>query len=463
MYRERARSNLKKYTACKIVSFFIALAFYVISIIIFDEWIIPEMMFAFVIAFFLNNIFYKRYIIDPIDKELNAELFHDIVTEGRLYPPSAMFQICSEYYIGAYNNTVSICKQMLDDPKLDKKFKYTYLTFLAHSYFDVGDEDALREVCERFLAELTKEPKKRKEKLKQQYTAIPFYINFINKNYDQCASALIDPDDPLSVGLLPIDSIRITYYRARVALCVGDRELAKKCFEKIIENAPHINFALLSKKGLEALEKDIEYKDTFESTCLDGDFSIARPSFFNKFAQKIRISVIVLIIIAVVARVVIVAVDQFQNSGEVDTGEQSDSLQEYKEDVRKILSLTYGDVEVIDVHWLEYDGEDVDALYVARNDKVLLIGSVFYTLENEELQYDVDMSVSFENISEPFIKSGDYFCTIDGYYMTISVCNDEEYKPEKYVYFTEVKVGETTLYIAVIDVAPFTSYTDNNT
>ena len=140
MNQEIAKLNLRKYKISKIIISILGLLAYVLCAVFGDgKLIISALVLAVLFIRYAPWFFYRKYISNPLSNELNAPLYYEIVRQGKIYVPSAIWQLQAEYFVGNHNNAVCICNQKLNDPKISKKYKYHYLMFLANVYFDIGD------------------------------------------------------------------------------------------------------------------------------------------------------------------------------------------------------------------------------------------------------------------------------------------------------------------------------------
>ena len=296
MNQEIAKLNLRKYKISKIIISILGLLAYVLCAVFGDgKLIISALVLSVLFIRCAPWFFYRKYISNPLSNELNAPLYYEIVRQGKIYDPSAIWQLQAEYFIGNHNHAVHICNQKLNDPKISKKYKYHYLMLLANVYFDIGDNETLVDVCKRFDSELTKESKRKIKTIKKQFPRIEFYQNFLNKNYDACYSYIYKPQT------LPINQIKNIFLKARIALSKNEKEDAEKYFQEVIQKAPNLNYADLSKHGLESIEKDVSYKDTFDKIDISEEFIIPTPPKSQRIGRIIRLTAGIIIIATVVS------------------------------------------------------------------------------------------------------------------------------------------------------------------
>ena len=147
--QEQAKRNIKKYkTAKALISLMGVILYFSCAFWGPESILIPALIFCIFFITYAPVFFLRRYIDAPLLKDLNAPLYREIIAQGKLFVPSAIWQLQAEYFVGEYRNAVSICHQKLGAPQIPKKYRYHYWVFLANVYFDIGDDNALAAICQ---------------------------------------------------------------------------------------------------------------------------------------------------------------------------------------------------------------------------------------------------------------------------------------------------------------------------
>ena len=124
-------------------------------------WLISDLL-GKILCLTLCYVFYRlafyfmsvKDFMFPLSLRLDAPLHYELVKQGKIAAYSAVFQIQAEYFVGHYANVIALCYEKLNDKRVNKRWKYYYLSYLANTYFDLGEEERLHEVCDRFYGEI---------------------------------------------------------------------------------------------------------------------------------------------------------------------------------------------------------------------------------------------------------------------------------------------------------------------
>ena len=82
---------------------------------------------AVAIVFVASRIFYKNYILNILYRDLDAEVFMEVLRRYKLDLSSAVYRLDAEYFTGNYKNVVSVCKTNLASEDLTPKHVMFYL------------------------------------------------------------------------------------------------------------------------------------------------------------------------------------------------------------------------------------------------------------------------------------------------------------------------------------------------
>lgn len=186
-------------------------------------------------------------------KQLDAEKFKKAISSSDLFFPPISYKINASIYSGDYLAAVSICTKKLKE-KCSLKNKCRYLSVLAEAYFELGDDEKLKAVCDKFseVTEKSKNPKK----MKSQFPLFRFYRHCLDRNFENCLAIYDDikaNSNPKSLtykidGLYGDFNCAVIYYK------MGDYEKAKQYFAKVTKKGAKMNASTLAKEYLYAIE-----------------------------------------------------------------------------------------------------------------------------------------------------------------------------------------------------------------
>ena len=449
-YEQQAKSILKKHRITVYLSCIVFLAavfcysFFLPALI--PDFGVRTLLLIALLILYVGFILYlsTKDIMFPLILHLNAPLHYEIVKQGKLFSPSAVQLIQAEYFVGNYANVIRLCNQKLNDQKAKKNWKYFYLAYLAKTYFDLGEEERLREICDRFYQLLSTD--KKREKILKRFEDIPFFSVYVNRNLEACEQYANKPQK------FPVQRMVIDFLKARLALLKGETEEARKGFEKIIAEAPLLHLATLSKLALEGMENGTDYRESV-APILEKEIteplkpSAATPAL-NVFNKVLGVLMIVIAVFVVIAFLL----------SKVDwSGDEA-----YKKEIEAIVEVDYDGVEVLEFFDLYKDDFWVDAMFICKTNDSVLIGSIYYYEDDYddyfyndyETYYEVQAEIPLSNLmADDFIQITNLYESVTEYCsVTSGFYANEADVPVDHYYFTSFVIDGKTVYFAVLDV-----------
>lgn len=444
---QKAASILKKYKTIRaIVAVLGYVAFLAVYILAYQNQNEITMILAMVIAVFLVQavalVLFRKMISGTILDQLDAPLYSEIVRQGKIYVPSAIYQMQAEYYLGNYENVIAICNRKLAEKRVSKKYKYYYLAFLANCYFDIGNEEKTKESCDFFYQSVAKE--KHNKRIIKQFSVFEFIQGYLKRDFDICNQYIHKHHSPIKLSQTAIE-----FKKARIALVRGEKDEAKIHFQKITKYAPLLNYAILSEKALQAIEEDYEYKDAFDKLTENEEFMIMDATKVAKVFSKIRMVAAIVFLVSV-ALWVIASVSSAISKYRDEQAHQEE-LAAYYQKIDALVETDYDGVEVLDCFSLKKDGEVVDSMFVCKTSNSILVCCTYVYPGDEAWYYDVKAEVTYDF----FLQEGHtkkiygYYCTTSDYYIYSSFYKNKADVPEDCYYSISFTVGENEFYYAI--------------
>ncbi len=432
---QKASSILKKHNTIKFIVFALAFLAYVATDILIKNTTYAILSFViytlFMIAF--SRILFYKMIYRTLLDQLDAPLYNEIVKQGKIYVPSTIFQMQAEYYLGNYGNVIAICHRKLATKQVAKKYKYYYMTFLANCYFDTGDEEKLRDVCDAFYQSVAKE--KRGERFIKRYSVFEFIQSYLTRNFDACNQYIQKRRSSIKLIKTATD-----FKKAYIALANGEKDAAKIQFRAIVKKAPFLNYAMLSEKALQSIEEGYEYKRAFEELTENEDFVIPDSTRTNKkFRKAFVIAAVVVLVLWMLFSI---------NSYIINSKADKDA---YFQKVEALVETDYDGVDVLDCFHPEQDGEVVDSMFICRTSTSILVGCTYVYSGDETWYYDVLAEESYDF----FLQDADdrrlvtYNTTTTDHYVVSAFYKNKADIPKKCYYSIPFTVGEREFYYAI--------------
>ena len=434
MKLSRARSIAIKYYALLFAVLFLSVyLFYVLPTIIFDifsDYFILALPYLILLVFlwskYISTLPSKMVTLPILCNDLDAPLFYEIAnrTNPRLH-------LMAEYHIGNYQEVISFCNQALSNHKTPRKNRYVLWYYLAIIYFDIGDDEKLKKICDEIQRNLKFE--KKPDKIIARYPRINFFIGYLDQNYDDCL------DRTRKTSKDKLSEISQTYRTARIALAKGEKDEARRLFEDVINKAPKLNLAILASHGIEAIDKGINYRDTFESLNLNPDYIPSAPKK-NQKVIYILTYLCVCIVVFVAAYFTIQAKDNHD-------------LAKYNEELQMLVAEDYTDVEILNTFEIEKDGQIINTMFFAQTKDKLILGTTF--IYQNESGYYIDQEIplgDLESNEDPFSHL-EFATLISGYYVDGYLYKNKENITQGYSQIFEIIVNGEKIYFVVTEIS----------
>lgn len=248
----------------------------------------------------INKLLSKKYIFSVMSEELDADTFLATVYQGHFDTPTALWQLSGEYYCGHYQNAISICKLKLADAKRNKRFRYFYLTYLANVYFDMGNDEKLRAICEEYSACLSKETDKKQAACRKQFPRMAFYDMYLRQDWDGCNTWVNVPQaDKLT-------RYHRIFCKAKLAFLQNNAEMARGYLEVLSTEVPQLNYGKLSAVVLAKIERQesVPFSDLMEISEESTEITLY-PLKHRKLLQTLFIILAIMYIVLNLASIII--------------------------------------------------------------------------------------------------------------------------------------------------------------
>ena len=441
---QKAKMYIKRYTiCCTVLGLFIVLGFWLSAVFGNVATMLSALIAGLLLIFIGSSIIFNKCVASVLNKKLDAETYLAMISCGNLDTPAAIWQLYGEYFCGNYQNVVSICKMKLDDPKMAERYRYHYLTYLANVYFDIGDDENLRKVCEQYESALINEKPRKQARFRTYFSRMTFYGFYLNQNIEACMDWINKPAPML------ITQYNRTFCKARLALMQGNTAEADKYFEALAKEAPQLNYGKLATNRLSA-----ENPQTLEdrpSTFVISDEPTEvtlYPANRRKLRKLLAVWAIVLVLMYAVVGIL----------RDLDEKEKYDrELEAYRESIRVLVEEDYDGVKILDTFTLK-NGEDIiDTMFICQTEKEIIVGCTYVYSDDPTKQYYKTMAyISVESLSEDrsplwywSFPSKTSHNQIESYFYTVKAD-----VPADYIYLSSFEINGQTVYYVITEIIP---------
>ncbi len=433
---QKAKQYVKRYKIwCTVFGFCIVLGFCSVAL---QGNIIATLVALVVLLLMIlvgSPIVFNKCILSIVNKKLDADTYLATVYQGNFDTPAALWQLYGEYFCGHYQNAVSICKIKLADPKTAKRYKYHYLTYLANVYFDVGDDENLRKICEQYETALAAEKPSKQANLRTRFPRMTFYDYYLKQNIDACMAWVNAPTN------VTLNQYHRTLCKARLALLQGNREEAARFYEALAKEVPGLNYGKIAAQKL-AEQNNQPLDDSLQALSFSDEPK--EVALYPANRRKVRrILTVCLLVLGLLYAA-------------VGTLRVLDSEKRYEESIRVLVEQDYDGVEVLDTFTLKNGKDIIDTMFICKTDKDIIVGCT-YVYEGDPTQYYKKMTdISIASLSEE--RSPLWYCSfpsktsfnqIESYFYTV-----EADVPTDYVHLSTFEVNGKKVYYVITEIVP---------
>ncbi len=453
---QKAKKILKKCNFWQIVLVFGVILAY--SVMCYFSYSFIEILLSVVFICYVTHVcslkIFNKFIGSVLTNKFDPDTYLALIYQGKVDSPAAIRQIPGEYFCGNYQNVISICNTKLADPKMAKRYKYYYLTYLANTYFDIGDDENLRLTCDRYREALSAEKPSKQEKIRKNYIRMDLFETYLNRDIDTCIKMISTP------APMEIDQHRRTFYRAKFAILQGKEEMAREYCDHLVEAIPNLTYGKLADKALERMDSGETSFDAFAFfETVEVEVDIAGETFYP-LSKRLLIGVVAALIMIVLYAIifgVLTCVD-FMGAGaeyEEEQAKEQAAYAEYVESIRLLVEEDYDGVRVLDTFTLKAGEYVVDTMFICRTDTHFVVGCIYTNKGESTPRYKTQVAVPIEDLSQYYYIQYFSFSAVTSDYQ-ISSCfyTDLSNVPSDSHYsFTCVENGHVVGYI-VTDIKP---------
>lgn len=297
MEAQKAKAIFRKYKLQMRVLSVVALILYLVYFYFNTSsvTIIAVSLVFIILIRYLRLFLYNKHINSILTKDMDPVLFRAVIAEGDLISQHGAERLSAAYYNQDYQTVIDICTLKLKEQK-NEKYRMYYLTFLARTYFELGDSVKLRAVCDQ--AEERILSGKNPDQLRRKHPVFQFYSLYLSGDYASCRALYesVLQDKRLQS---PWQQVHARFAYAIACYCCGDLEAAKESFSYVTETAPKLHLAALSQNYLDAMEAGTEYAPEYRELLPTENFSMSLYEEKKKKLHKFLVVYVCLVVVVV--------------------------------------------------------------------------------------------------------------------------------------------------------------------
>ena len=435
---KKAKSILRKYNICSILVIVVMCAVWWLIGATSDSWVVyfgTLLVLLFLIRAYLNPLLFNKLFMSVINEKLDADTYLSMVYQGNVDSRLASMQLYGEYCCGNYQNVIGICEKKLAEPKITEKFDFFYFAYLANAYFDLGDDEKLREVCAQFDTSVMNKKPKLQKKYTKIFQRMDFYKVYLNGNTEDCVAWL--NNNPPKGKLMGYNRM---FLKARIAMMQGKEEEACGIYEALAREVPQLNYGKLSSVILTRMgNKEAEpYKFHAMAENVNTDVRLFP-------ARRVK-NMVIGGIIGICVGIIMISVG-FGGG---------DDYSAYKAELCALVEKDYNNVEIIEAFLLKKDDEDIDAMFICRTDREILVCRSYVYEGEDELYYEKITDVSIKDLlDESYVADTYYFKSLlEDHQVECCFYIDQADIPRNGYFVTSFNLDGKTVWYSVNDVKP---------
>ena len=382
MYQNEAKIIRKKYLAASIISMLALLIVYCLLVFLFKSVLFDVfsiIIFVFAVRF-VKVYIANKYIHSILLNEANPQKYGAVMRECKSASPIGSEWLNYAYYTADYQTTINLCHSKLKNKKL-KKYQHIYIICLARAYFELGDFENLRKMCDEFDT-ITKDSA-RGEKIRNHFVIMKYYRLYLDGKHEECKELYEKVLQSKKYTGNTISASQANFSYAIALYNTGYYENAKQVFSQIIEKSPLLQFADISKKYIECIDSHTEYAKEPVIVLPEPDYIPPQP---NKALFKVNK------ILSVVAVIIVSAVIVFGLYLHFSSVKRTND----------VISAVYDDFVYIDAFELYKNDEYIDSVCLVDTQSDGLVMGTFYTYADDENTY-LDVLATEIKLDEQYI------------------------------------------------------------
>lgn len=295
---DNIRTTIKKYKTSVTVSTLICATISVLIMVLPGNLMtLPLGIVFYIIArSVISDTAIKTYLYPALFKDADPQKFKAMLEKAGGATGHALENITAAYYGGDHQAVINMCTHKLRDPKQQRN-KYYYMMYLARAYFELGDTEALQDICQRFENETDAD--KKGETIRQNYTVMRFYKHYLKGEHQACKE-IYDKAAAKDFGDNVTTEVQVKFTYAVACYNVGEIQKAKEIFNYILVKAPKLHFSKLSEEYIEAINDATEYMPKRRHIEPDDSFSLPSQGKRARIITTLLYSLLFLSLIVIV-------------------------------------------------------------------------------------------------------------------------------------------------------------------
>jgi len=338
----------------------------------------------------------NKTIASVLFNDLNAQQFHQIITNNKHFLPPLSYRINAAFFTGDYQTVVNIVSCQIRKKRCSIKEKLFYLSLLARVYFELRDFDKLNLLLKKHDEIRELYPSK---KLVNTANSIwSYYRYFLDGNFEACKTICREKHLELNSKAWDAKIRKLNNDFAYAVACYenGDTNDAIECFEKIISYAQYMHSSELSVRYVEAIKTNSEMTLLSEVTP-ENDFQLYDDRTAKKIQRHRIVTTVLLTLVCaciIASEVIGFVINEKQNQYD---SENNSAIVEFEKNLSNAIAINYDDANFITYFNVTDGAQHIGSFCLVEHDDGLDLTSIVTYNGGKSL----DLIILIENIQIP--------------------------------------------------------------
>ena len=436
---KKAKRRVRNYNICCILVVVVMCAVWCLVMTMSDSWVIyfgTLLVSLFLIRAYLNPLLLNKFFMSVINKKLDVDTYLSMVYQGNVDSRLASMQLYGELWCGNYQNVIGICEKKLAEPKIAEKFDFFYFFYLSNAYFDLGDDEKLRDMCARFEASVMNKKPGQRKKYTKIFQRMDFYKVYLSENTEDCVAWI--EKNPSKAKLIGYNRL---FFKARLAMLEGNEDGAREIYEALAREVPQLNYGKLASVILTRMENKEAEPYKFHAMIENANTDVRL--FPARRVKNLVVGFIVGLCVAIILF-----------SAGIGGG---DGYSEYEAELCALVEKDHGNAEIVEIFLLQKGDEDIDSMFICRTDDKILICCAYVYEGESEMYYSIMTGAYISELmeAEGVLMSDPYESVTSQNLIESGFYTSEKDIPEEYYYKYSFKVNGKKIYFVVTDIVPY--------
>lgn len=391
------KSVFKQYYLRCLIIFMLYISFVVLCIYVYPNiWSAVFCTILYIPVKIFIRISANKTIASVLFNDLNAQQFHQIITNNKHFLPPLSYRINAAFFTGDYQTVVNIVSCQIRKKRCSIKEKLFYLSLFARVYFELRDFDKLNLLLKKHDEIRELYPSKKLVNIANSIWS--YYRYFLDGNFEACKTICREKHLELNSKAWDAKIRKLNNDFAYAVACYenGDTNDAIEYFESIISYAQNMHSSELSARYVEAIKTNS--KMTLLSEIVpEKDFQLYDDRTTKKIQRHRIVTTVLLTLVCVciiASEVIGFVINEKQNQYD---SENNSAIVEFEKNLSNAIVMNYDKANFITYFNVTDGAQHIDSFCLVEHGNGLDLTSIVTYDGGESL----DLIILIDDIQIP--------------------------------------------------------------